>query len=249
MQIFISWHGPVSKAVAGALHGWLPCVIQEVEPFLSSEDIHKGDIWFGEVSARLDSSAIGILCLTPENLNAPWIHFEAGALSKQVGQKRVIPFLLGVVPGALKPPLSNFQAVLPSKEDVLRLMQTVNEALGERRLADERLRKAFEKWWPELEKSMIGGKALLEEEVVHEPERTPHDILMEILELVRGLAQRGRTPSTSYLGGLLSAPESQSGLFDYLLRDHLARMAMEPDKHFDLDGLRKLGGKPPEKEG
>jgi hypothetical protein len=176
--------------VAEALYGWLPYVIQGVEPFLSSEDIHKGDVWFGEVSAKLNNSTIGILCLTPENLSAPWIHFEAGALSKQVEQKRVVPFLLGLVPPDLKPPLSNFQAVLPSMEDVLRLLKTVNEALGEKRLSDEMLNKSFEKWWPELEKNINAAKELLGHGAANGPQRTPEEILTEVLELVRGLAQR-----------------------------------------------------------
>ena len=44
----------MSKSVAEALREWLPCVIQMLQPFVSSEDIHKGDVWFGEVSGKLN---------------------------------------------------------------------------------------------------------------------------------------------------------------------------------------------------
>jgi hypothetical protein len=73
MQVFISWHGEVSKMVAEALREWLPYVIQGVTPFMSAQDIQKGDTWFGEISAKLDSSTVGILCLTPDALEADWI--------------------------------------------------------------------------------------------------------------------------------------------------------------------------------
>ena len=36
MKIFISWSGTTSRAVAEALHAWLPKVLQGVEPFLSA---------------------------------------------------------------------------------------------------------------------------------------------------------------------------------------------------------------------
>jgi hypothetical protein len=110
MKVFISWSGIVSHQVALALNDWLPCVIQGVQPFLSSEHIHKGAPWFDEIGGQLEETHFGILCLTPTNLEAPWILFEAGALSKKVGQARVVPLVLGFALSELKPPLSNFNA-------------------------------------------------------------------------------------------------------------------------------------------
>ncbi len=83
MKVFISWSGPRSAAVAEALRYWLPKVIQALEPWMSADDIEKGTRWRSGIATELEQSSVGIICLTRENLDSTWIHFEAGALSKQ----------------------------------------------------------------------------------------------------------------------------------------------------------------------
>ena len=77
-NIFLSWSGPRSKSTAQALKEWLPNVLQAAEPWMSATDIDKGTRWREEVSAALDTMKAGIICLTPENLTAQWLLFEAG---------------------------------------------------------------------------------------------------------------------------------------------------------------------------
>lgn len=91
MKVFISWSGDLSHAMAQALADWMPNVIQAVKPFLSSEAIQKGARWFEQIGGQLEETHFGVLCLTRSNLNAPWILFEAGALSKQLEIARVAP--------------------------------------------------------------------------------------------------------------------------------------------------------------
>jgi hypothetical protein len=93
MKVFISWSGPRSKAAAQALHQWLPDVIQSIEPWMSAEDIDAGARWGNEVTNELAQTRCGIICLTQDNLTAPWILFEAGALSKTIEKTYVIPYL------------------------------------------------------------------------------------------------------------------------------------------------------------
>ncbi|MGH9930385.1 MAG: TIR domain-containing protein [Pyrinomonadaceae bacterium] len=78
MKVFISWSAERSLAIAKALHDWLPRVIQAVQPWLSETDIGKGTRWEQEIGVELAQTRFGILCLTPENLDARWINFEAG---------------------------------------------------------------------------------------------------------------------------------------------------------------------------
>jgi len=61
MTVFISWSGPLSKAVAELLNSWLPEVIQGVETWFSPEDIEKGAIWSSEINDAL-STSVGVLC-------------------------------------------------------------------------------------------------------------------------------------------------------------------------------------------
>jgi hypothetical protein len=101
-------------------------VVQAVDPYMSSEDIEKGARWNSEIAGELETCNFGIICLTPENIEAPWIHFEAGALSKSIESARVSPILLGLKPADVTGPLVHFQSTLPHREDLLRLITSIN---------------------------------------------------------------------------------------------------------------------------
>jgi len=96
VNIFISWSGARSKSLAILLHDWLRAVVQRASPWMSDRDIEAGQRWNEQISLRLKDTSFGIVCLTSENLNAPWILFEAGAIAKSVDSARVVPVLLGV---------------------------------------------------------------------------------------------------------------------------------------------------------
>jgi hypothetical protein len=110
MKLFLSWSGARSQAIAEALREWLPKVIQAVKPWMSAIDIDRGARWSSDIAVELSDTSFGILCITPENLNAPWIHFEAGALSKTLEKSLVCPYLLELEPTDLKGPLVQFNA-------------------------------------------------------------------------------------------------------------------------------------------
>jgi len=46
MQVFLCGSGAVNHQIAQALHGFLGDVIQDLEPFLSSESVRKGTAVF-----------------------------------------------------------------------------------------------------------------------------------------------------------------------------------------------------------
>jgi len=153
-QIFISWSGDLSHTVAALLHEWIPTVLQTAEPFLSSTDIEKGSRWSYHVAKKLEECGFGIIVLTKNNLTAPWILFEAGALSKMVGRGQVSSLLIGVDVVDVKQPLSQFQNTIFSRDDCFKLISSINKTASAP-LRDDVLLRTFGALWPDLEASVL----------------------------------------------------------------------------------------------
>lgn len=192
MKIFLSWSGARSRAVAEALNDWLKRVIQAVKPFYSSE-IEKGAKWSSELDAALEGTRFGIICLTPDNLSSTWIHYEAGALSK-TADALIWTFLHSLNPGDVPPPLGKFQHTVAQKDDVLRLLGSINRRLadvGGEPIDNAVLLENFELYWPKLEERLkeaeTKGKSQTQAivSVTTEKPRDEREILLEILEIVR----------------------------------------------------------------
>lgn len=189
MRVFVSWSGETSQAVAGALKNWLPDVLQQIKPWMSSSDLEAGLRSMGEIGKSLESTDFGIICLTPENLEAPWILFEAGALSKRFESARVLPYLFRLEQGNITGPLAQFQNVLANKEGTRKLVGALYSSLPDPSLDANRMERAFEKWWPMLETRLAAIPEPDPNEVMRElpSEQT---LLNEILGIVRGLQRQ-----------------------------------------------------------
>lgn len=186
MKLFISWSGKKSRKLAEIMRNWIPSVIQAAKPYFSPDDVDKGALWYSEISKELEDSKVGIICLTRDNLEAPWILFEAGALAKTIRKSRVIPILFGLRPTDIKIPLSQFQCAVFEKGEINKVIESINKALGENALDSSVLEKVYEKWWPDLESQVM--------EVMkngdHEEEselRSDREILEEVLSLTRSI--------------------------------------------------------------
>lgn len=187
MNIFISWSGERSKEMAEALRVWLPRVIQSVRPWVSSHNVGKGSKWSTVLSSELGAHVYGIICVTPENRDKPWILFEAGALSK-TDASRTYTLLLGLGPADIEQPLAQFNHTLAEESDIRSLVQSINDA-GEATLSDEILNHAFETNWPFLKERLDAiraagtpATAILETAPGRRDERS---LLEEILQLMR----------------------------------------------------------------
>lgn len=78
----------------------------------------------------MKESSFGLICVTRDNLDSQWLNFEAGELSKYINNTYVAPLLFDVKPSDLKgSPISQFQATSFSKDDMKRLIETLNKAL------------------------------------------------------------------------------------------------------------------------
>jgi hypothetical protein len=119
-NVFISWSGDASKEIAEVLRNWIPSVIQSAKPYFTPNDIEKGAKWGNEISKKLSDCNVGIICLTRENVNRPWILFEAGALSKDLDQAKVCSILFGIDNADISWPLTTFQTTEFDKADFKR---------------------------------------------------------------------------------------------------------------------------------
>lgn len=186
MKVFISWSGARSKSIAHSLREWLPDVIQDVKPFMSESDIGAGVRWATDLTKNLEDTDVGILCLTPENLTAPWLLFEAGSLAKKLEISRVIPYRLALKATEVPFPLAQFQSVDANREGTLTLIKTLNNS-REHPIETERLERVFSRLWVHLEKELATASVLHAE---RPPQRNEKEILEEILQLTRN-QQRG----------------------------------------------------------
>lgn len=183
MKIFLSWSGAHSRAIAEALNDWLKRVIQAVKPFYSPE-IEKGAKWSSELDAALEGTRFGIICLTPDNLNSTWIHYEAGALSK-TPDALIWTFLHGLNPGDVPQPLGKYQHTIAEKDDVFKMLFSINKRLadvGGEPIDGAVLAENFELYWPKLEEKL---KTAEKPPGIAQTKRSEREILLEILEAVR----------------------------------------------------------------
>ncbi len=191
-NVFISWSGDRSRVVAQTLREWLPRVVQAAKPWMSDADIQKGSRGLSELTKALSSMRVGITCLSPDNLDSPWLHFEAGALSKAIDDSsRLCTYLLdGLNPEDVKPPLGMFQATRATQEDTRKLIKTINLSVADEPLRGEDLDAVFDAMWPSLETTIKSLPAL---NPMRQVRRSTDDMVAEILEIVRADANRKRS--------------------------------------------------------
>ena len=81
-KLFISWSGENGKEIALKLKEVLEKDVfeNELSCFVSDSDITSGETWWNRINKELTASSMGIVCITKENVKAPWIYYEAGAL-------------------------------------------------------------------------------------------------------------------------------------------------------------------------
>jgi hypothetical protein len=218
MRVFISWSGERSREIAIAVREWLPDVLHFVDAWMSREDIQAGQRWMLEVGGGLEASKFGILCITPESIQAPWVLFEAGAISKSVHESAVIPLLFDVSFAEIQGgPLGQFQAKKLDRDGIFELVAAINSR-AEQPVPETRLRRVFDRSWPSLEekiRAVPAGKPLGSTRLSTE------EILEELVIAVRRIESRLALGDDTDPGGPLSTEMLN------LIRDSIRRAAQE----------------------
>jgi hypothetical protein len=195
MRVFISWSGQQSRQVALALREWLPQVLQQVDPFVSSEDIDKGARWNSEIAHQLDASEFGIICVTRENQHAVWLNFEAGALGKSVEQGRVACLLLDLPASDVTGPLDAFQHTAPALEDVIKLVKSVNKA-SSTPIRETVIETLVPKLWSDLAAELAKAAHPSVSGAANRTTRSQPDMLSELIELTREIHRQMKSPTS-----------------------------------------------------
>ena len=186
MKVFISWSGERSRHMAAELKEWLPMALQHVEPWMSEEDIEAGGRWATSIGAELQSSNIGIVCVTAENLTSDWLHFEAGALSKSLEESAVIPALLDIDVQAVSGPLAQFQAKKMDMDGVMDIAKAINRH-GDNKLDETTLSNAVEGLWNTLNDKL---QAIPDADKQTKRHRSQSGVLEDLVTNVRGVGQQ-----------------------------------------------------------
>jgi len=179
--IFISWSGDISRTVANCLRQSLP-LIYRVQPWLSTRDLPPGRPWLPELLGQLQKCHIGILVVTADNIDSPWMQFEAGALCKNFDQSRVFPFLVGLEPTNLRGPFAQIQAIPADKPGTLKLVESIRATC----VPDEPIettRERFTAFWPRIAKQLNGAsqsKRSAKEGI--SPSPTEYQLKVDLLE-------------------------------------------------------------------
>lgn len=229
MKVFLSWSGEVSHKVAVIFRDWLPSVIQSIEPYVSSEDIDKGARWSTDIAKELEDSTFGIVCVTKENIHTSWLNFEAGALSKTMDKTFVSPFLFDIKRSEVNGPILQFQSTIFEKDDIEKLVKTLNKACGESALSEERIQKTFNVWYPTLEENLkqIDIPEKVEEKKKTQSENDNEAILEEVLNISR-MNQK-----------LLRSPNRETEHYFLELKDNIEHMTMQVSKRDCIEQERK----------
>jgi hypothetical protein len=154
---------------------------------MSKEDIEPGTRWHAAITEQLDGTSIGIICITAENRNAPWLLFEAGALAKGLSKSRVYTLLVDLTPTDVEYPLAAFQHTQLNAGGILSLVASLNSALGERGIDSHILEKAFTRLWPDL-KEEIDAILSSSPSSAPSPARSQGEILEELVRTTRETA-------------------------------------------------------------
>lgn len=197
LKIFISWSGERSQALALALRDWLPLLLHYAEPWLSTSDIKSGDRWSNEIAKELQDSNFGIICVTKDNLEAPWLLFESGALAKSLEDGRVIPLRLDLEISEISGPLTQFQSEKADGEGIRRLVSSLNKVAATP-IADDRLAQLFEPMWGGLDQKIAAIPASGSPQKRARPQA---DILEELVSGIRTVEMRVRDISDDEMGG------------------------------------------------
>jgi hypothetical protein len=232
MRIFTSWSGERSKSAALGLKSLLQDLFEEAVQVFVSDHISPGEAWAQRLGTELEQSEFGILCLTQDNFQAPWLLFEAGAIAKKFGTARLVPYLIDELPPTSdRSPLAQFQHVRADRDGTYRLVVSIN-GVRENPKPTDRLERSFARWWPDLDKTLQGLQTSNPPII-----RSERELLETILQRVEALWREHRESR----GSTIDLPKGELIHLQNLLDQPTTMYARSETLQKELRHLRDLG--------
>ncbi|WP_405600376.1 MULTISPECIES: hypothetical protein [unclassified Pseudoalteromonas] len=202
MKMFYSWSGTKSHKTAMAFSEWVPCILNAVKPWVSSEDIDRGSIWLNDILEQLKDTNYGLVFVTKENQDKPWILFESGALSKGLNESRVFTVLVDLQVRDINSgsPLKHLNHTTLDKDGILKLLKSINKQLDSTKVQESVLEMSFNALWPVLETQILQIQS--DEPTLDLPKRDDKDVLNDILDnvlIINKKVGRGGSTNSKYI--------------------------------------------------
>lgn len=159
---------------------------------MSKIDIEAGTKPLVSISEKLEESGIGLIVLTAENHQKPWINFEAGAISNRFDKEksRVIPILVDIEdPYAVTGPISQYQFSILRKKGGLDEagISSVVSSIAQVCSADPDVVQQRFRWsWEELKQDLESAKERAGQQPAP-PKVDRDDLLRRLINSVRDL--------------------------------------------------------------
>ena len=247
MRIFVSWSMERSKHLSEIFSKYLPMILQNVEVFVSHADLDPGIEWNLKLNQELDSTDFGIICVTPENQNQNWIHFEAGKLSKHIENDatRLIPVCYDMDLSELVSPLSQYQGKKFDVEDIRLIFKSVNQ-IQEKSVPLEHFDELFDKFKKEIKKHIADTPTIDPDKIPEK--RSEESMLAELLLLVRGQANTTKkkkkglsTAGLTLLQMLMEFPDEPSNKKIGAMRFQIKRSELDDKTKANLTHFLSFG--------
>jgi hypothetical protein len=142
-------------------------------------------------------------------------------LSKTIDKSRVCPFLFGLKRSEIRTgPLLQFQSTIYERDDLGKLLHSLNNSSEPRCIDETRLDGVFDVWWPKLQETLdplLVGSTIPSQPSEKSRERRPAGGQSEILEELLDLARNQQK--------LLNSPEMllPPGYFENILAQSVIR--------------------------
>lgn len=192
MKVFISWSGDAERQVAEALRAAITTVCAgRAQPFVSSQDIPKGERGIPFIDAELASNDYGIVVLSAANHAKPWINYEGGAMASTLANP-VATVLLDLNPADFDGPLRTRQATRFTERQDMRDLFVQIAAAADPDMPASTTDILFNSAWGALQLSWNPDA-----NAPHEPLRTSDEMLAEVVDRVRNIEALQRRSGTS----------------------------------------------------